>query len=221
MKNNRDYIIKQNIGLVHLCANKFKNKGIEYDDLVQAGSIGLIKAVDRFDETKDVKFSTYAVYVILGEIKQLFRDNSYMRISRSLKDLSFRVNKEIENYSKVNGKTPTINYLSKTLNLEPFQIIQAMEVSSPVLSLNSSNNNDDSHDINIDVKVDDNIELISDRIALQGIIDKLDDYDKQIVILRYFKLKTQIETAKILNTSQVQISRKEKKILKNLKIMLT
>ncbi|MGL5973297.1 MAG: sigma-70 family RNA polymerase sigma factor [Oscillospiraceae bacterium] len=215
---DRDNYIKNNIGLVHSCANKFRNKGIEYDDLFQAGSIGLIKAYDNFDTERGVQFSTYAVPVILGEIKRLFREGGSVKVSRSLKELSLKINRERESYIKNNNDEPTVNYLAEKLEVDYFQIVQAMEVAAPIISL--TNSDDDFNVGQIDIKIESEAEKLSDTLALTSILEKLKEEDKKLIMLRYVYYKTQSDTAKILNTTQVQVSRREKKILEKLRLML-
>lgn len=215
--NDRENYIKNNIGLVHSCANKFKNKGIEYDDLFQAGSVGLVKAYDNFDKERGVQFSTYAVPVILGEIKRLFREGGCVKVSRSLKELSIKINREREKYIKANNDEPTVSFLAQKLEVDYFQVIQAMEVSSPVMSL--TNDDDNFGSGQIDIKVDSEIEKLADIIALKDVLNRLEKNDKQLILLRYVHYKTQSETAKILGVSQVQVSRKEKRILERLRNM--
>lgn len=206
----KEEFIKSNLGLVHLCANKFRGRGIEYDDLFSSGSIGLIKAFDGFDEERGVKFSTYAVPVILGEIKRLFRDGGAIKVSRSLKELSLKTARHIEYFTKLNSREPTISELATILEVDEENIIEALNVSRPPLSLTV----DDGEETNqIDIKVESPDEELSDLISLKEVIESLKEKDKNLIKLRYFCGKTQVETAKLLNMTQVQISRREKKIL--------
>ena len=190
-----------------------KNKGIEYDDLFSQGCIGLVKAAKRFDESKGFQFSTYAVPLILGEIKQLFRDNNPIKISRSLKTLSMNIKNEIEKQKKENNKEPTINEIAEKLNVTPEEVVEALNASMQIKSLDS--------EVGINQKVFCEIEEKTiNRVDVLQAIEKLELIDKQIILLRFFKDKTQIETAKILGLSQVQISRKEKTLLNLLKSRL-
>jgi len=216
---DRDNYIKSNIGLVHSCANRFKNKGIEYDDLFQAGSVGLVKAYDNFDTDRGVQFSTYAVPVILGEIKRLFREGGCVKVSRSLKELSMKINRERESHIKLNNEEPTVNYLAEKLDVDYFSVIQAMEVSAPVISL--TNGDDDFNTGQIDVRVDSEMDKLADIIALKDVLSKLSEDDKRLILLRYVHYNTQSQTAKILGVSQVQVSRKEKRILERLRNMFS
>ncbi len=202
--------IKNNLGLVHSCANKFRGRGIEYDDLFSSGCMGLIKAFEVFDENRGVKFSTYAVPVILGEIKRLFRDGGAIKVSRSLKELSIKTVREREYFTKINSREPTISELSKILETTEENIVEALNVSHPPISLTID---DEENDSQIDIKIDNNEEELADAISLKEVINKLEEKDKNLITLRYFNNKTQTQTAKILNMTQVQVSRREKKIL--------
>lgn len=204
-------LICNNIRLVHACAKRFKGKGIEYDDLFQAGCLGLIKSAERFDQSKGVKFSTYAVPVVLGEIKTLFRNNSSIKISRELKDIALLINKESNKFLTKNGKSPTITQLSHILNISVDKIIMAMNCSASPVSLSGFAED------NREIDIPDNNEILNEKIALKQLIDKLNKDERAIIILRFFKEYTQSKTGEILGISQVQVSRKEKKILYKLK----
>lgn len=211
---SRDEIINENVGLVHACAHKFTGKGIEYDDLFQAGCIGLIKATDAFDSERGVQFSTYAVPVILGEIKRLFRDGGSVKVSRGLKELSMKVTRQREYLEKQLNREPTLEELSKNLN-EPIEnIVEAINVSVPPVSLTQ---NDDDGGGQIDIPIESPEETVSSKLALIQVMNTLAEKDRQLIILRYYKRLTQSKTAEILNMTQVQVSRKEKKILLNLR----
>lgn len=216
MNNNTNNLIEQNIGLVHLCANKFKNRGIEYDDLYGAGCIGLIKAAEGFDINKGFKFSTYAVPIIFGEIKRLFRDGGTIKVSRNLKELSLKVSKMRENFVTKQGREPTINELATIMNLPLEDIVHSINVSQSTISLTSTD--DDKNQI--DVKIDEPQYQLSEKIALNQALSTLQKLDRDLLLLRYFKGLTQSQTGKLLNMSQVQVSRKEKKLLALLKSRL-
>ncbi|MCI7350368.1 MAG: sigma-70 family RNA polymerase sigma factor [Ruminococcus sp.] len=214
-----DEFIEANLGLVRLCANRFRGKGIEYDDLYGAGCIGLVKAAKAFDETRGARFSTYAVPVILGEIKRLFRDGGTVKVSRPLKELSMKVTRERESFSKTTGREPTVSELSKILGVSPEEVAEATAVSLPPLSLTPSDN-DDERSGQIDIPVDAPDILITDLISLRQVMNRLSDDDRQLIVLRYFRKMTQTQAANLLGTTQVQISRREKKILARLREML-
>ncbi|MGN0551267.1 MAG: sigma-70 family RNA polymerase sigma factor [Acutalibacteraceae bacterium] len=207
--DKREVAINENLGLVHACAKRFKGRGIEYDDLFGAGCLGLVKAVDNFDEEKGFKFSTYAVPVILGEIKRLFRDGGAVKVSRSLKELSLKATREISGFIASFGREPTINELAEILNTTPEKAAEALNASALPVSLSA---NDDSS-LQIDIPTETPEEKLTELLSLEQIIDELDEEDKKLITLRFFKNKTQSQTAEILSTTQVQISRREKKIL--------
>ena len=210
----RDIEIKENLGLVHACAKRFKGRGIDYDDLYQAGCVGLVKAFDNFDSTLGYKFSTYAVPVIIGEIKRLFRDGGAVKVSRGLKELSLKVTREVHQLELENGREPTIKELSEIMSVEPEQISEALNVSMQPVSLTIT---DDEGDSQIDIPVQSPDESITEIMSLNTEISRLDERDRKIIYLRYFKNMTQSETAKKLDMTQVQISRREKKILLHLR----
>ena len=216
--DNRSHIINENIGLVHACAKKFKGRGIEYDDLFQAGCIGLIKAVDAFDASRGVKLSTYAVPSILGEIKRLFRDGGAVKVGRGLKELSLKANRFVNEFMFKNSREPTITELAKALSVEATIAAQALEVSLVPLSLTIDTEDGQSQ---IDIPVAAQDEKLSEIIALKQILNKLNNKDRYLILLRFFKNQTQTQTAKILGMTQVQVSRRERLILNNLKLQLS
>ncbi len=207
----REEFIQENLGLVHLCASRFKGRGIEYDDLYSAGCIGLVKAYDGFDVERKVCFSTYAVPVILGEIKKLFRDGGTVKVSRGLKELSMKVSSVRERILKQSGKEPTVSELAVQLQVTEDQVVQAVNASLPALSLTPVS--DDENGREFDVPVPSHEEELSDRLALYKVLEDLPEEDGTLIRLRFFLGKTQSETARLLGTTQVQISRRERKIL--------
>ena len=208
--NNTNKInVEENIGLVHLCANKFRNRGIEYEELYSAGCIGLLKAVKSFDTERGVKFSTYAVPVILGEIKRLFRDGGTVKVSRSLKELSLKIQKISEEFRTKNGREPTISELSQISGESEYDITESLCACQPVVSLTSS----DDDESQTDIPTESPDENIVDLLALRQVVSGLEKNEKMLIELRYFRNLTQAKTAEILNMSQVQVSRKEKKLL--------
>lgn len=214
----RAEFIEKNLGLVHACAGRFKGRGIEYEELYAAGCLGLVKACDGFDTGRGVCFSTYAVPVILGEIKKLFRDGGTVKVSRSLKELSLKINAERERCLKKTGQEPGVTQLAETLNTTPEQIALAIRASLPALSLTPADDEDGQREW--DVPVDSPEESLSDRIGLQEVMDKLSDQDRQMIRLRFFGGRTQSETALVLGTTQVQVSRRERKILQWMRAQL-
>lgn len=200
---------EDNLGLVHLCANRFRGRGIEYDDLYSAGCIGLLKAVKAFDSGRGVKFSTYAVPVILGEIKRLFRDGGAIRVSRSLKELSMRLQRLCEDFRQREMREPTIAELSQLSGESEADVSEALCVSQPLLSLTSA----DDDEGQTDIPTESPDESITDLLALRQIMGQLEPNDRALLELRYFKGLTQSKTAKALGMTQVQVSRREKKLL--------
>lgn len=214
----RDEFIAANIPLVHSLANRFRGRGIEYEELFSAGSLGLVKAYDNFDESRGLCFSTYAVPVILGEIKRLFRDGGAVKMSRSLKELSLRAQRAREELTK-NGREPTISELSEYLGVTPEEAVEAVQASAPPLSLTAFDDNDNGAEL--DVPVESEESSLIDRLALRQCMEKLPKDDRTLIILRYFRSKTQTETAELMGMSQVQVSRRERKILERLRLQMT
>lgn len=216
-QSSRNEMIEKNIGLVHSCAHKFNGKGIEYDDLFQAGCVGLIKAVDNFKEDLGFSFSTYAVPVILGEIKRLFRDGGTVTVSRSIKEKGRKIAYERDKYIKRYNREPTVGELSELLGYNEFETAQAIAAALPVISLTV---NDDENDSQFDIPVPDHEESVSTRLAVHQVIDCLSENDRELISERYFAGKTQTQTAEKLGMTQVQVSRREKQILKYMKSKL-
>ncbi len=206
-----DSMVESNLALVHACCKRFRNRGIEYEELYSAGCMGLVKAVKKFNPDLNLQLSTYAVPVILGEIKRLFRDGGTVKVSRSLKELSLKVNREIDAFQEKYNRAPTVEELAEKLEVSREKISDAINCAKFPLSL--TNNSDDDENRQIDLPSDDIMDKLTEKLALRQVIKELNNEDKKIIELRYFRDKTQSETAKVLNMTQVQISRREKKIL--------
>lgn len=206
----RDNLITNNLGLVHACANKFRGRGVEYDDLYQAGCVGLIKAADNFDPDRGFAFSTYAVPVILGEIRRIFRDGGSVKVGRALKEKARKAIREKEKLAVKLGREPTISEFASHIGVDIAEASEIITVSMPVISLTAD---DETGRGQIDVPVDPPEESLSDKIALSQILDTLEEDERKLIELRYFKGLTQVKTAAKLNMSQVQVSRKEKALL--------
>lgn len=206
----RDRFVEENMGLVHACANRFRGKGIEYDDLFSAGCMGLVKAFDAFDDQRGVRFSTYAVPVILGEMRRLFRDGGSVKVSRSLKELSMKVARERERILQKTGREPAVSEIADALGVDPDEVVEAVNAGTPTVSLTESEEEGGGQ---IDVRVETLEEQLADSISLKEVIGQLEPKDRILIVLRYFKGKTQSETAQMLGMTQVQVSRREKKIL--------
>ena len=211
---SRDEIITSNLGLVHACCKRFAGRGIEYDDLFQAGSLGLIKAVDGFDESKGLKLSTYAVPVILGEIKRLFRDGGSVKVSRSLKEMALKVTRLRNELSKTLDREPTVLELADKLGITPEEVSEALCSAQPTVSLTYDCDGEESQ---LDLPVESHENRISDRIGLEQIIRTLPEKDRELINLRFYKSCTQQQTAQNLGMTQVQVSRREKAILCSLR----
>ena len=215
----REEFIQRNLGLARTCAGRFTGRGIDYEDLYAAGCLGLVKACDGFDPARGVCFSTYAVPVILGEIKKLFRDGGAVKVSRSIKELGLKINAERERRLKQSGVEPSVNQLAQALGSTPEQVAMAMQAAMPVVSLTPAENEDGNREW--DVPVESPEEKLSERISLREVIDRLPPQDRLLIRLRFFGGKTQSETARVLHTTQVQISRRERKILQWMRRELT
>ncbi len=209
---DREKMIEENIGLVHSCAHRLKGRGIEYDDLFQAGCMGLVKAYDAFDFDRGVRFSTYAVPVILGEMRRLFRDGGTVKVSRSIKERAVRVNRAREYLAVKLGREPTVTQISEYMGEKTEDVVEAISASSPVMSLTPSSD-DDAPSAQIDLPVQSPEEELSDKLSLKQAVKALDERDKKLIQLRYFLGKTQTQTANELGMTQVQVSRREKKLL--------
>ncbi len=208
--DEREHTVADNLGLVHACAKRFKGRGMEYDDLYQAGCLGLVKAADHFDPALGYQFSTYAVPVIIGEIKRLFRDGGAVKISRGLKELSLKVSREVQQFALSNGREPTVKELAQRLHIEPEQVSEALSASMQPLSLTIT---DEDGDIQADIPVEAPDESIAERLSLKAELARLEERDRTMIHLRFFRGLTQSETAKHLGMTQVQVSRREKRLL--------
>lgn len=213
VSDDREKMIVGNIGLVHCIANRFIGRGAEYDDLYQAGCVGLIKAVDNFDESRGFLFSTYAVPVIMGEIKRLFRDGGAIKVSRSLKEKSIRVQAIREKFINSELREPTLSELASLSGFCEEELGEILNVINPVVSLSVSN--EDGENI-LDIPFDDSDEVLN-KISVHQALKTLSNTELLIVKYRYFEGKTQCEAAELLGISQVQVSRREKQLLTKLR----
>ena len=213
----RDELILNNLGLVGKCASKFIGKGVDYEDLYSAGCIGLIKAADGFREDLGFAFSTYAVPSILGEIKRIFRDDGAIKISRSIKEEARSLAIIKEKYEKENGVEPTVSELAEILGKSIPETAQLICVLQPMKSLTADNEDENQ----IDIPAEDEYTPIENRLSVQQVLNQLPEKDRELISLRFFRGLTQSKTANILGISQVQVSRKEKIILTELRKKLT
>ncbi len=212
LKTDRNKFIEENLGLVHSCANRFRGKGIEYEEMFAAGCVGIIKAYDAFDTNRGVQFSTYAVPVILGEIKKLFRDGGMIKVTRSVKELSIKVNYTREKLQKKLGHEPSIKEIATELEVSSEDVAAAVSASAPPMSLTAVYEDEDGSS-ELDVPVDSDEEYMMNMMGLKYAIKDLDEEEKKILHYRFFKNKTQAATAQLLGKTQVQISRNERKII--------
>ncbi|MCG0275008.1 MAG: RNA polymerase sporulation sigma factor SigF [Thermosediminibacteraceae bacterium] len=219
----KNELVTLNLGLVWSIVKRFANRGYELEDLFQIGSIGLLKAIDKFDFAYNVKFSTYAVPMILGEIKRFLRDNAPVKMARSMRDLTVKIQNAKEKLTQELSREPTIEELAEEVGVTKEELVIGLEASQPLVSLNDVVFQDDGAPIYYIDQINDDDHLQSqwlDKIALKEALSRLDKLERQIIILRYFKEKTQTEIANILGITQVQVSRLEKKILTKIKNLL-
>ncbi len=215
-KEARDRVITENVGLVWSIVRRFMSRGHETEDLFQIGSIGLIKAIDKFDMSYDVKFSTYAVPMIMGEIKRFLRDDGAIKVSRSMKETAGKIRVIRERLGSLYGREPTLEEISKELNLAKEEVLMALESGAEVESLYKTIYQGDGNAIYLIDKLEqtnDESENMIDKLALRETIASLDEKDQELIRLRYFMNRTQTDIAKEMGISQVQVSRLEKKIL--------
>ena len=215
----KDKLIQGNFPLIKSIVKNFQNKGVDYEDLYQIGCVGFLKAINNFDVKFDVKFSTYAVPMIAGEIKRFLRDDGNIKISRAIKTLWLKIKSYVDVYEKLHNESPTIDEIAKALSVTPEEVVYAQDASRQILSLDAqidetSNNSQSVIDRVIEK---DKSEILLDKLLLKKAISLLPEREKKIVLLRYYRGKTQSEVAMMLGVSQVQISRLETKIIDKLK----
>ena len=219
-KEARETLIEENMGLIHHVVKRFLGRGVEAEDLFQIGAIGLVKAVDRFDLSFDVRFSTYAVPMIAGEIKRFLRDDSMIKISRYLKELAIRAARLREELLMERGEEPGVEELAERLGVEPEELVQAMDGSAEVESLQKIVYQGDGEGLSLMDKVDqgkDEEETLLRQLLLEQLLSSLEPKERCLIVLRFFHDRTQTQVAEELGMSQVQVSRLEKKILQALK----
>lgn len=214
----RDDLARQHLGLVHALCRRFADKGIEYDELFAAGCLGLTKALNKFDEGRGLQFSTYAFPVIAGEIKRLFRDGGAVKVSRSLRELAMKISKLNSDNMQKSGTELTVSRLAALLEVSPEKITEAIAAAQTPVSLTAPGDKDE--DVQLSLPVPDIQEEITDRLSLRQAIAELSEKDRRLIFLRYFRRKTQTETAKLLQMTQVQVSRREKKILAQMRVSI-
>lgn len=221
-KKAKDLLVLGNLKLVLSIIQRFRYKNIDFDDLFQVGCIGLIKALNNFDTSLNVQFSTYGVVMILGEIKRFIRDNQPLKVSRSIKDLAYKALAAKEKLTDSSGNEPTVQDIADELNCSSYQVSRALEALSPSVSLYEPVYNDDSNDVYLldQISCDNFEEAIWSKIIMQDTLHNLKKREKQIMNLRFIKGKTQTEVAKEIGISQAQVSRIEKNIIGYIKTQL-
>lgn len=219
-KEARDTLIEENMGLVRSVAARFRNRGVDLEDLFQIGSIGLIKAVDKFDLTYQVQFSTYAVPMIAGEIKRFLRDDGMLKVSRTLKEIAIKAYGIREKMEKSRGREPTAAEIAEELNVPVEELMMALEAGVPVESLQQMIYHGDGNEITLIDKLEEDenqSEHVVDRLFLEELLGGLDGRDRELIYQRYFMEKTQAAIADEMGISQVQVSRMEKKIIREMR----
>ena len=213
----KSLLLKENMPLIKSIIKRYRNTVIEYDDLIQLGSLGLYKAIMNFNPAFGVRFSTYAVPMISGEIKRQIRDDGPVKVSRSTKALALLINKFIDEFRGENGREPTIEEIGEHFKIDPYEVVFALDSTRMPVSLYEKYDEDGGSYLIDNIKTVDKTEDLIDKIMLRDLIAKLDERDKKIILLRYYRDKTQSEVAEILGVSQVQVSRLESKIIAHLK----
>ena len=215
----KEILIENNSPLVKSIVRRYKNKGVEYDDLYQLGCVGFVKAINNFDSSFNVKFSTYAVPMIAGEIKRFLRDDGSVKVSRSIKSQYYNMQKYIDQIRLKTGEPPTTKQLAEQFNVEEPEVMFILESSRMPVSIYESLDKESSNgQVVLDKLVNyDEVSSLVDKMVLTELLKELEDKDRKLIMLRYFRDKTQSEVAKILNVSQVQVSRLENKILAKMK----
>ena len=219
-KEARDTLFEENTGLIYSVARRFLGRGVEMEDLFQIGSIGLLKAVDKFDPAFEVKFSTYAIPMILGELKRFFRDDGMIKVSRSIKENQHRVYLAREKIEKELGREPSLKEIAEMREMPPEEVAMTMDSAAEVESLYRTVYQSEGTDISLIDKIPEKEnaeEHLLNRIFLEEILGKLESSDRKLLYMRYFQDQTQTQIAEQLGVSQVQVSRMEKRILKKLR----
>lgn len=215
-KQSAEVILLENMPLIKSVIKRYRNNNIEYDDLIQLGSLGLIKAVMNFNPSFNVRFSTYAVPMIAGEIKRHIRDDGPIKVSRQTKSLVLAINKFVEEFRSQNDREPSVQEIADKFEISTYDVVFALDSARMPVSLFEKYDDDGTYLVDV-IKTEDRTDEILDKLALKQIIGSLCPRDKKIIILRYYRDKTQSEVAKIMGVSQVQISRLETKILNDIR----
>ncbi|MCQ4935843.1 MULTISPECIES: SigB/SigF/SigG family RNA polymerase sigma factor [Anaerotignum] len=217
----KETLLQENAGLVWSVARRFQGRGVELEDLYQIGSIGLLKCIEKFDFSYEVKFSTYAVPMIIGEIRRFLRDDGAIKISRSLKELAAKAKRMQEKLQHETNREVTLQELAAALEVEVEQLIPALEAKKEVESLNAPIAHEEDLQVQDKLAAKEDGEQVINRICLMEALDSLEAKERQIIVLRYFEDRTQTEVAKRMGISQVQVSRIEKKVLERMRKRLS
>ncbi|MCI8413294.1 MAG: SigB/SigF/SigG family RNA polymerase sigma factor [Clostridia bacterium] len=213
----KEELIGKNSPLIKSVIRRYRNKGVEYEDLYQLGCIGFLKAIRNFSAQFGVKFSTYAVPMIAGEVKRFLRDDGYIKISRSVKSLAAKISHYVETYKNTHNDSPDIETIAAAFGIEPQEAVFALDSAKFPLSLHEKTDDEHSQSLMEKLASKETVEDNLDKIILKDAVAALDEREKKIIVLRYYRDKTQSEVARVLGVSQVQISRLESKILEKIR----
>lgn len=223
-KEAREILVQENTGLVWSIVRRYMGRGTDSEDLFQIGIMGLIKAIDKFDLSYQVKFSTYAVPMIAGEIRRFLRDDGIVKVSRTLKENSWKIRRESDLFRQRKGREPTVNELQECTGMTPEEIVQAMDFSVEVDSIDRTVRQSDGSEISLldRLQVENTrTEELLNRVMLEQLLAELPEKERRLIIMRYLQDRSQTEVARMMGVSQVQVSRLEKKILKQMRERLT
>lgn len=218
-ENAKEIVFNSNAPLLKSIVRRFKNKGVEYEDLYQIACIGFLKAINNFDESFGVKFSTYTVPMVIGEIKRYMRDNGAIKVSRTLKILANKINRFIDEFQRTKNDSPSIECIAEKFNVTAEDVVFALDSAKMPLSIyDKFDDEDDSQELVDKIPCEENEDKLVDKIHLSNIIEGLSEREKKIIVLRYFRDRTQSEIAESLGVSQVQVSRLENKIIDKIRL---
>lgn len=218
-EKSKEIMFEQNSPLIKSIIRRFKDKGVEYEDLYQIACIGFLKAINNFDESYEVKFSTYCVPMVIGEIKRYMRDNGAIKVSRALKILANKINKFVDEYQSEHGISPSVDFLAEKFEIEREEVVVALDsLKMPLSIYEKFDDEDDGQELIEKLPDKSNEDILLDKIHLSNVISKLTEKERKIIVLRFFRDKTQSEIAKTLGVSQVQVSRLENKIIDKIRL---
>lgn len=213
----KEILVEKNLGLVYSVVKKFYGRGYDADDLFQIGCIGLVKAIEKFDTSFNVQFSTYAIPMIIGEIKRFIRDDGMIKVSRSLKELAYKASTVRERLAKINNCEPTVSEIAEEVGVSCEELMMALDAGAPLQSIYAENHDGTMNILSTFESPDDSVDnVVTNRIAISEALMSFKARERQVIFLRYFAQKTQVQIAKMLGISQVQVSRIEKKVLEKM-----